>query len=178
MKSIFLYEQDWRKISNNASPGIYNFNCCNLVGIDTLKIEKKERISLVKSVGLREVHILQRWFAELIIHAPKLGIFIKKVNLTNLNDQSEEICDINNFIETRNYTGLLDYIIELNQEYGTEIKSIVFVYRNVEFKITSTGVLETYSTEQDFQRLLSDNLLWPVIVGQSRYLQEGLNENT
>lgn len=172
MKNIFLYEDIGRKIDKIESSGIYNFGCSNLIGIDTHQIDKRRRASFVKSLNLREVHILQRWFAELIYHSTELGLFIKNIELTNISD-SDEIgkniyLDINEMLIQRQYINLLKYIIDLNKEYETEIKSLSFVYNGIQYRITSTGILESYTIDKDFQNFLNNNAFWSIISGQCK----------
>lgn len=172
MKSIFLYEDVNQKIQNIGSPGIYRFGCCNLVGIDTKKLNKRERVNFVKKSNLREVHILQRWFAELIYYAQSIGIIITNIELTNINEKTEEgniiYSELSKYLTERNNQKLLQYLIELNKEYESEIKSLSFVYDGVECKITSTGILEAFSAEDDIRNCLANSLLWSVLIGQSK----------
>lgn len=170
MKSIFLYEDINQKMVYNGIPGIYRFGCCGLVGIDTNIIKRKERIDFVKKSNLREVHILQRWFSELIFYAQSIGILITNIELTNICEDNEEgnlvYSEISEYIKTGNNKKLLEYLIKLNKEYETEIKSLSFMYDSVKCRITSTGILETFSAKNNFRKFLSNDLLWSVLIGQ------------
>ena len=171
MKSLFLYEDIEKKAIAGISPGVYKFENFNLVGIDTNKLNKRERNYYEKEWKLREFHVLQKWFSELIYNANDIGIFITKIeldNIDNLEDIDLVFDNINNLINHQNNKELLSYLVKLHQEYGTDIEAVSFVFLGMQCRITSSGILEIYSYKGDDKKYLDNYLLWAFITGQGK----------
>ncbi|MGE5391390.1 MAG: hypothetical protein ACM3PE_10055 [Deltaproteobacteria bacterium] len=143
MKSLFLYEKTSRGFADKSLPGIHQIS--GLVGIDTNKIDKNHRLSYVRESKLREFHMRQRSLGDIIYNAKHYNINILDVELTHYDKSGLGYIneELTNAIRSKDNKKLLDIIIELNEEWDSEIEAISFSFNGQAFKLKVNGTLET-----------------------------------
>ena len=162
MKNLFLYEKTF--INKSDIPkvnGVYDFELCPLVGIDTNIISKQKRNEIVKSARLRECFILQEWLINLVKFAKEFDVSLMKIELSVPIDEEVEK-DINKGIITADYKKLSDYLLRIMAFFECDIKVLTFCLKAKMISITSSGVISIYDDSFDD---IKDAAIWCVIAG-------------
>ena len=170
MKSLFLYQNISYQNGFPSGDGVYRFDKSDLIGIDTMVVDKKNRRNIVDSFRLREFFVIQRWFGLLICYASKLSITITDVKLKGTIEEVDAN-RIEDCIRLKDNTDLAQALSEINEDGEHDIESLSFMFFGQLITISATGVLETYADDTQFERVVSNDNIWHALMGRENWVR-------
>lgn len=144
------------------------FNNEKIIAVDEFEYNREQRYNLQEQFGIRPYYISQRIFHEILIEAcmKNADIFLRNIIFKDKAISEElEYEDLEDLISTGRYKSAYKTILDILEEYDTEIKNININYRGYDFKITNKGVIETVAPRDTIASLAENNKFNKVILG-------------
>lgn len=162
-KNLFLY------LNANRNTEIckeYNDIYCigdMLVAIDKVSYNKNQRFKLQEKFNVYPYFVTQKVFKEILFSC----LDIRVLNINFIDDSiadTEEYRDLEEiFYEEKG--NAYNKIINIIEDFDTEIKSITFVYKLMRIELTNEGVLNFYSEEKLLNMFMADKRMNKILIG-------------